>query len=236
MKNFKTIVSLMLILISITLNSCEKNDAKSAIEGTWVRLPGPSGDRTDLAIGGIPGEPSNRVYMCEKKGSNTAGFYKGTYSSNTIVWDAVYNLPNFSVKIVDNELELDCNVCLPTKYQKGTWSGECGPLQYSPKNIYYKWTTSSTCPLPSGISLIYNHPDLLSTLTKNQQYGPLAAGPFEIIIKDNINGSTPTYYTLSEPPAGYKRIYTHNIFQFSTSVGRCQFYINAPIPYVDQPL
>ncbi len=136
MKNFKTIVSL--ILISIMLNSCEKDDPTkddSAIEGTWVRLPGPSGDRTDLAIGGITGEPSNRVYMCEKRGSTAAGFYKGTYSNKAIVWDAVYGLPNFSVNIVDNELELDCNVCLPTKYQKGAWSGECGPIVYATKNI-----------------------------------------------------------------------------------------------------
>jgi len=137
MKNLTTIVSLILI----TLNSCEKNDINDTagnnltIEGTWVRFPGPSGDKTDLAIGGITGEPSNRVYMCEKKGSIDAGFYKGMYSNNTIVWDAVHGLPNFSVNLVGNELELDCNVCLPTKYKQGDWSGECGPIVYITNNI-----------------------------------------------------------------------------------------------------
>ena len=137
-KIFKAIVSLILILL--TSNSCNKDDVNNGsgnitIEGTWVRLPGPSGDRTDLAIGGITGQPSNRVYMCEKKGSATPGLFKGTYSNNTIVWDAVYGLPDFSVNLIGSELELNCNVCLPTKYSQGPWAGECGPIQYTTKNI-----------------------------------------------------------------------------------------------------
>jgi hypothetical protein len=139
MKRILAIFGVMVLVI--TLNSCEKlntnasSSKKLTIEGTWVRLPGPSGDRTDLAIGGITGQPDNRVYMCEKKGSTVAGLYKGLYSNNTIIWDAEYGLPNFSVKLIGIELELDCSVCLPTKYQQGTWSDECGPLTYPTKNI-----------------------------------------------------------------------------------------------------
>lgn len=105
------------------------NGGGSSYKGTWVRLPGPSGDRTDLAIGNIPGEPSSRVYMCEKKGSTAAGFYKGTISGSTIEWDAVHNLPEFTVSMDGSELILDCGPCLPTPYKSGAWSGECGPLE-----------------------------------------------------------------------------------------------------------
>lgn len=110
-------------------------------------------------------------------------------------------------------------------------------LKYTPKNIYYKWTTSADCPFPSGYSLTYNHPDLPSSLTKNQQYGPMTAGSVEIIVNSS-NGNSSTYNTLSSPPTGYKRIYTHNIFRFNSSVNRCNFYLNDQnsLTFVDQPM
>ncbi|MBK6381424.1 MAG: hypothetical protein IPF72_17810 [Chitinophagaceae bacterium] len=103
--------------------------------GTWVRLPGPSGDRTDLAIGGIANEPANRVYMCEKRGSTAAGFYKGTYSNGVITWDSQYNFPDYTATVDGSQLVIDCNVCLPTYYDVGSWSGECGPLENTSKKL-----------------------------------------------------------------------------------------------------
>ena len=108
----------------------------------------------------------------------------------------------------------------------------------APKNIYYKWTTSADCPFPSGHSLTYNHPDLPSILTKNQQYGPISAGVIELIANDNIGRKSTGYINLSSPPDGYKRIYTHNVFQFNFDLNRCVFYINESIAltYVDLPM
>ncbi|HYP70509.1 MAG TPA: hypothetical protein VEP93_06455, partial [Variovorax sp.] len=112
--------------------------------------PGPSGDRTEIAIGGIKNEPANRVYMCEKKGSTAAGFYKGTISSNNVVkWDAVHGLPDTYFSLSSGRLIFDyrINGSLPTDYEKGSWSGECGPLENVPP-------TKVAVVLPSGLTTI----------------------------------------------------------------------------------
>jgi hypothetical protein len=129
--------SAVLLLSLFLLNACVKTDTGGNLDvmGAWVRLPGPSGDRTDLAIGGITNEPANRVYMCEKRGSTAAGFYKGTYSNGVITWDPQYNFPNYSATVEGSQLVIDCNVCVPTYYEVGTWSGECGPLENTSKKI-----------------------------------------------------------------------------------------------------
>lgn len=133
----------LLLLLSfpmILLAGCDKSDTfsggggdddSSPYEGVWVRQPGASGDRTDLAIGNISGEPDNRVYMCEKRGSTAAGFYKGTIDGSTITFDSKYNLPTYSVWMEDGELMLkgDVSYSIATPYRSGSWSGECGPLQ-----------------------------------------------------------------------------------------------------------
>lgn len=106
----------------------------SPLSGTWVRLPGPSGDRTDIAIGGIKNEPANRVYMCEKKGSTAAGFYKGTLTGSVVKWDAQHGLPDADFTLSNGQLIVKYKVdySLPTPYNKGSWSGECGPLENIP--------------------------------------------------------------------------------------------------------
>ena len=120
-----------------------------SLEGTvWERLPGPSGDRTEIAIGGIKNEPANRVYMCEKKGSTAAGFYKGIISEDNVVeWDAEHGLPDTYLSISNGKLVFDyrINGQLPTDYDKGSWSGECGPLENIPP-------TKLAVVLPSGLS------------------------------------------------------------------------------------
>lgn len=130
----KTIGITCFMFIAALFISCEGDEDEdvtgggSDIEGVWVRLPGPSGDRTEIAVGGIDGESSDRVYMCEKKGSTAAGFYKGTLNGNVVTWDSSHNLPDAHLSRVGGELELDypdCEVCLPTRYKSGSWSGEC---------------------------------------------------------------------------------------------------------------
>jgi hypothetical protein len=238
------------LLSIIFISSCSKDDGNDESEilnttggstfGVWQRYGSPNGYNTDLAVGNIPGEPINRVYMCEHPGSPTAGLYKGYINGNIITWDTSYGLPNAEFKEVGGERTLYFgvgNVADAGKYKKGVWTNTCGDLQYTAKNIYYRWTTSATCPIPSGYSLTYNHPDLPSNLTKNQQYGPMAGGSVEIIV-NYPTGSTSSYNTLSEPPIGYKRIYTHTIFSFNNSVNRCNFNLNdqGSLTYVDQPL
>lgn len=101
----------------------------------WERVLGASGNRTELAIGGITNEPDNRVYACEKRGSSVAGLYKGTISNNVVKWDAVYGMPDTRLTISGNKLVweyIDVAGSLPTTYERGHWSGECGPLEAVP--------------------------------------------------------------------------------------------------------
>ncbi len=95
-------VSLVTILLT---NSCiPEVITSSPFTGVWVRTLGPSGDRTDLAIGLITDDPT-RVYMCEKRGSTASGFYKGYLFDNTIEWDAIHQLPETELRIVGSQLE-----------------------------------------------------------------------------------------------------------------------------------
>jgi len=237
---WKTTITTILFASILFFTSCEKetesaNGSSSSVSGIWVRTLGASGDETDIAIGGISGEPSDRVYMCEWKGN--VGLYKGYISGNTITWDSQYGLPNASVRKVGSQLEFyypSVSGSLPTYYNPGSWSNRCGELKNTPKNIYYRWTTSSTCPFPSGYSLTYYYPDLPNSLTKNQLYGPVAAG----LIQMKLNGSDYNN-NLSAPAAGYnKRIYTHIIFGYDNTLNRCIFQFNTDnssiLTYVDQ--
>ena len=111
--------------------SSSTNNSSSSPRGIWNRFGSPNGYMTDLAIGNIPGEPSNRVYMCEHPNSPSVGLYKGLISGNTITWDAVHRLPNaefakdknggsyyrlwFSVAAYDQA----------GKYNTGSWTGTC---------------------------------------------------------------------------------------------------------------
>lgn len=240
---WKTTITTILLVSALFFAGCEKvkeSGNSSSLSGIWVRTIGASGDETDIAIGGISGEPSDRVYMCEWKGA--VGLYKGYISGNTITWDSQYGLPNASVRKVGSQLEFyypSVSGSLPTNYNPGAWSYHCGELKNTPKNIYYRWTTSSSCPFPSGYSLTYNYPGLPSSLTQNQLYGPVAAGTIQIIV--NSGGSNPTSKSnnLSSPAAGYnKRIYTHIIMAYDNTLNRCIFQFNSDdrsvLTYVDQ--
>jgi hypothetical protein len=231
MKGLRIASCLIILLTIMFISSCTKEEISltgGSHFGIWQRYGSPNGYNTDLAVGNIPGEPSNRVYMCEHPGSPSTGLYKGYISGNIITWNAIHGLPNAEFKEVGSERTLYFGVGAVAdagKYKKGIWTNTSGDLKYTSKNIYYRWTTLSTCPFQSGYSLTYNHPDLPRSLTKNQQYGPMAAGSIEITVTSS-NGSTSSYNTLSEPLTGYKRIYTHNIFRFNDSVNCCNFYLN----------
>ena len=244
MKGLRIASCFIILLSTMFISSCTKDDESTSggsAFGVWQRYGSPMGYNPDLAVGNIPGEPSNRVYMCEHPGSPSAGLYKGYISGNIITWDASHGLPNAEFKEVGSERTLYFGVGAIAdagKYKKGIWTNTCGALQYTPKNIYYRWTKSATCTLPSNYSLTYNHPDLPSSLTKDQNYGPISAGNFEITF--NYSGSTPTtyYLTLSAPPTGYKRIYTHSVMNYNNDLNRCLMTINSPayLTYVDEPL
>ncbi len=251
MKGLRIASCLIILLTIMFISSCTKDDKVDKDDvsisgessfGVWQRYGSPNGYNTDLAVGNIPGEPSNRVYMCEHPGSPTAGLYKGFISGNIITWDASHGLPNAEFKEVGSERTLYFgvgNVADAGKYKKGVWTNTCGVLQYTPKNIYYRWTIGATCSFPPGYSMTYINPDLPSSLTQNQVYGPVAAGSIKITVNYS-SGSTDYYHTLSAPPTGYKRTYTHYVFIFSSAVNRCQFALgsndNSILTYVDQPL
>jgi hypothetical protein len=115
---------------TFTKGSGTNNNNSGDMNGVWVRIVGASGHRTDLAIGNIPGAPSNRVFMCEKPGSSAAGLYKGYLSGNTITFDAQYGLPTYNVKKEGNKVIVTPNASssLPTPYEAGSWGGDCGAL------------------------------------------------------------------------------------------------------------
>lgn len=98
--------------------------------GRWQRYGSPGGYQTDLAIGDIPGQPSNRVYMCEHPGSPSAGLYKGTISGTTITWDAVYGLPNAQFDILNSGPNRTLyfgvgSISDAGKYSPGVWTNTC---------------------------------------------------------------------------------------------------------------
>jgi len=232
----------MMVILLTFVSGCTKDKDEdgggSSATGVWQRYGSPKGYQTDLAVGNIPGEPSNRVYMCEHPGSPSVGLYKGTISGTTITWDANHGLPDADFAVVGSERTLYFGVGALAdagKYKKGVWTNTCGELKKDSKNIYYKWQTDATCSIPSTYYLTWKQPDLPTSLTKNQLYGPMAASTMEVII--NNSGSSPSSYykTLEAPAAGYKRIYTHTVFSFSSAVNRCTFSLSN-LTYVDQPL
>ncbi len=176
------------------LNACEKTDAGGNLDamGTWVRLPGPSGDRTDLAIGGITNEPANRVYMCEKRGSTAAGFYKGTYSNGVITWDPQYNFPTYTATVDGSQLVIDCNVCVPTYYEVGSWSGECGPLENTSKKIAVGIENSAYGGLTINSVTIENIPCPLTLLNTVVTAPDCSSNSY---INTPATSANPNYYT-----------------------------------------
>ena len=210
--------SVVLLLSLLLLNNYEKTDTGDNLDvmGTWVRLPGPSGDRTDLAIGGIANEPANRVYMCEKRGSTAAGFYKGTYSNGVITWDSQYNFPDYTATVDGSQLVIDCNVCLPTYYDVGSWSGECGPLENTSKKIAVGIENSAY----GGISIngvtIENIPCPLTILNTVVTAPDCSSNSY---INSPVNSAAPNYYTVRITYSGigvngpYTRVDGHIIYK-----------------------
>lgn len=105
--------------------------SSSSPRGVWQRFGSPSGYNTDLQIGNIPGQPENRVYMCEHPGSPSAGLYKGLISGYIITWDAAYGLPDAEFKKDkdgNSYMRLWFNVAAYSsagKYNTGKWTGTC---------------------------------------------------------------------------------------------------------------
>lgn len=160
--SFSLFILIGILFLSIT--SCEKtidedsgNASGTNYKGTWVRILGSSGDETDLAIGNIPGESENRVYMCEWKGA--VGLYKGYITGNTIKWDASYGLPDAEVGLKDGKLSFvypSVSYSIKTYYDKGSWSAHCGSLGNSGGNTGGNSTPTAR---PKGqFKIIVNRP------------------------------------------------------------------------------
>jgi hypothetical protein len=113
----------------------------------WQRFNSPKGYQTDLAIGGIKGEPATRVYMCEHPGSPSAGLYKGTINGTVITWDAVHGLPNAKFYERDGVMRLWFTVGPEDdagRYKKGTWTSTCGKLENSSRKIVVAYKKADT--------------------------------------------------------------------------------------------
>jgi hypothetical protein len=125
----------VLLTATVTLAACGDSvgpdEGGGVPEGVWNRFGSQFGYETDVAFGGIAGEPANRVYMCELPGSPSAGLYKGTLSDDKriITWDAQYGLPEYEVTFTRNGAEMDFFVLdggqKAGQYEKGQWTGNC---------------------------------------------------------------------------------------------------------------
>lgn len=129
-----TILALAIVVGFVT---CKKPDPFDAYKGSgnefkgvWVRTLGASGDKTQIAIGNIPGEAANRVYMCEWKG--IVGLYKGYLNGNEVTWDSQHGLPVTTFTMKGSQLEFEYRTelnSLPTLYDRGSWDDtHCGRL------------------------------------------------------------------------------------------------------------
>lgn len=101
-------------------------------EGEWNRYGHPQGYDTDLKVGGIPGEPANRVYMCTLPPTPAPGLYKGTLQADgaTIRWDAGHNVPDYVMQSTGtNTMVFFVPVVNAEggRYRRGNWRpGSCG--------------------------------------------------------------------------------------------------------------
>lgn len=65
---FQSILNFLFLIITVLFISCDIGDSGSEeledetndLYGVWVRTNGPSGDETEIAIGGISGEPEKQ--------------------------------------------------------------------------------------------------------------------------------------------------------------------------------
>jgi len=238
MTNLAKLIKHYFIIVFFTFSACTEIDSSGGSPtGVWQRYNSPKGYKTDLAIGNIPGEPENRVYMCEHPGSPTSGLYKGYINGNTISWDPSHGLPDADFNEVGGgERTLYFGVGAVSdagKYKKGVWTNTCGELKKTSKRIFYRWTEDLTCP-PLNYSVVFKHPDLPSSLEKHKYYGPISAG---FVYTDfTHNGLVKKQgVTLIDPPEGYKRLYTNTTYSFNTALNRCTFSWTL-LTYVDQPL
>ncbi|SEU34495.1 hypothetical protein SAMN05443572_11064 [Myxococcus fulvus] len=124
-------------LLLAPLSACDSSaeddnpgDGDSAVTGVWNRFGSEYGYKTDVAYGGIAGQSSDRVYMCELPGSPSAGLYKGRLISPRMIrWDSTHNLPDYEVVFEGQTMRFrpqnGSNTFLG-QYQKGTWTpGAC---------------------------------------------------------------------------------------------------------------
>jgi alpha-tubulin suppressor-like RCC1 family protein len=112
-------------------NGGASNGGAAAAFGFWNRIESEYGYETDIAYGGIDGESSDRVFMCEWN-SPSAGLYKGRLvKPDMIRWDSEHRLPEYKVVFPNKDRmsfipQTGTNEFLG-KYAPGTWrKGSCG--------------------------------------------------------------------------------------------------------------
>lgn len=200
--------------------------------GIWTRIIGASGDETDIAIGNIPGEPDNRVYMCEKEGSATPGLFKGTISGNIITWDKAYNLPDSHLKRIGDNMEFSypsVSSSIPTMYKKGSWNGYCATLGRAP-GIYITYVVEGA----EMSSYSDNNPLVLNNMLSGVNYGPCSPGKYNYsaLLSNGISYGSSLSYTLSAPAFGFTYRNYQLKFYFSSNLNRWL----ADLTYFDETL
>ncbi|RKH18909.1 hypothetical protein D7Y13_12405 [Corallococcus praedator] len=129
-------------VLSTSLSACDTSVADDddddtdtggdnmVVTGIWNRYGSEYGYQTDIAYGGIAGQSSDRVYMCELPGSPSAGLYKGRLISPRMIrWDANHNLPDYEVVFEGTTMRFKPQNGTNTflgQYRQGTWTpGAC---------------------------------------------------------------------------------------------------------------
>lgn len=206
----------------------------ASFQGLWYRITQDgSGDRTDMAVGTIPGEASDRVWLCEVRPSSSRTILqRGTLRGTRIDWDPVHaGVPSYSIGREGSRTWLQASApgALRTFYDPGQWNRFCPPL--GDTRLYVLFTIFGDGPAVSMTSVSTDIGCAANTVA-NREYGPCSQGSFTYSMSAS-NGVTVTRVPigLSAPTdTAVRRVYSIGLV-YVAGVGRYA----AGWEYVDLP-
>jgi hypothetical protein len=185
----------------------------NAIDGFWNRTLSMAHYETEIAFGGIAGQPDDRVYMCEWN-SPSAGLYKGTLSGETIEWDATHRLPAYDVVFpTTGNMSFVPQTAAREhlgQYIRGAWhSGKCGLSMRNGELVEDAAPASSSSPPAPNLGLNVNQINDFefggSTNASLSVFGAAAVGNVSINSQQPIAGQYDAFmqFTFTRTPGTF---------------------------------
>lgn len=159
--------------------------------GIWERRTNDgSGDETDLAIGTIPGEGPDRVWLCEVRPRRPETLLlRGRLRGSTITWDPVHvGVPSYNIGRDGDRrwLQVASPGALRTFYDPGPWSRFCPPQ--GDTRIYVLFTAFGDGPTVT-FSSVSSNMGCAAGVGPNTRVGPCAAGRFQYSVTTSTGQS-----------------------------------------------